>query len=359
MLALEKFSRIVSAYETAEQFARRQLPNRLIEGFSPALFDAVGYPSRIHHVAELARYVDVMHELRFDVDFKHNVLGFTQNEWEIYRDIAVHVTELCQKLFGRRIVPKGALLKAILIIRHIWMAYPGQRPTVLELGSGSGYLPAILVRCGFPVITMDNTQAFYLWQHVFWDSFIGERLIEMAFDDSDLVSLTNVPDGHLVHVPWWKFGQVDVTKLKFRIQVFTANHMLCEMHEYAFRYSIAALQQILVNRDNIEPLLLFQGYGSDRHRKVEVVNTALEEAGNSWAVRDPIICIMTPNRETPDSQRIPEIQNLIARGRSGLSNEFVARFNEVRAFQACLAQPDDIWTDDEIFMRKIFGDREF
>ncbi|NBR37673.1 MAG: hypothetical protein EBT80_10100, partial [Chitinophagales bacterium] len=59
-------SDLVASYDSAERRALAHLPNRAIQAFGAVTFASVGYPFRVHDQRELWRYIDVMHEGRFE-----------------------------------------------------------------------------------------------------------------------------------------------------------------------------------------------------------------------------------------------------------------------------------------------------
>ncbi len=59
----------VEKYEARERDALTTLPNRVVEMVNPVVFAAEGYPTRLRSDSELWKYLDVMHETRFERDF--------------------------------------------------------------------------------------------------------------------------------------------------------------------------------------------------------------------------------------------------------------------------------------------------
>src|SRR5439155_1356215 len=59
----------VKEYEARENEAVAALPNRIVEMVNPVVFASEGYPTRVRNDSELWKYLDVMHETRFERDF--------------------------------------------------------------------------------------------------------------------------------------------------------------------------------------------------------------------------------------------------------------------------------------------------
>ena len=71
----------VEQYDTAEREAAGGLPNRVIAAFQPAVFSSMGYPTRVTDYPHAWRYADVMHETRFEGDFRGLIGGLTEHEF--------------------------------------------------------------------------------------------------------------------------------------------------------------------------------------------------------------------------------------------------------------------------------------
>jgi hypothetical protein len=100
------------------------------------------------------------------------------------------------------------------------------RPGVVEIGPGNGYLTLLLASDGVPVRTIDNTQAFVLYQRALFD-FHREHLHSDRF----------VPPRQ---VYWWDLVQQieDFSD----VRLVAANHMLNEMHPYSLRFILGLIE---------------------------------------------------------------------------------------------------------------------
>lgn len=231
-------------YDAAEQHAMRDLPNRVIEASGAVAFALVGYPTRVSHEQELWRYADVMQEDRLKLTIDQ-IGGLTEWEFELVKAITKHVVKITTEL-GHRVVPGAALIRGVVVYRAIKARFP-QRCSVFELGAGSGYVGAMLQADGYFYRTSDVCQAFALWQM---------RLL--------------CP--HTV-IPWWEWmggwsgGLFDV---------FTANHMLNEMHSGALAYAAKQARKML----GPDGVFLVENFGSDvLGRKDDETERVLEKHG--------------------------------------------------------------------------------
>jgi hypothetical protein len=336
----------VAEYNRAEAAAEVELPNRLIQACRPELFATVGYPSRVADDRALFRYVDVMHELRFDNDFPVFAGKLTDEEYELFQRITAAVASFTEERYGRRIIPKGALLRALPVFRHIRMVQPDTSAAIVEIGPGSGYLTALLGLAGYSVIATDVAQAFYLWQSTLWHHLFGERFVDLAGDPR---SFAECPTDAIVNVPWWKFTTIEPERVVLPIDIVTANHVLCEMHLDAFTYLTRLCQQWFKNHATGK--LMFEGPGSSLLRNPVDALKAFNERGIATVFADNQIHVM--------AMAPGQIKERIKAGRSTLEEAKRIGFQEVRAMQIEILNGHDMWTDDERFWRMLHGTEHY
>jgi hypothetical protein len=332
----------VAEYNRAETAAEIELPNRLIQACRPELFATVGYPARVADDRALHRYVDVMHELRFDNDFPIFAGALTDEEFDLFERITLSVAALTEARYGRRIVPKGALLRALPVFRHIRMLEPDPSALIVEIGPGSGYLTALLGLSGYSVISTDVAQAFYLWQSTLWHHLFGERFVDLATDPR---AFAECPTGAVVNVPWWKFTTLEPARIALPIDVVTANHVLCEMHLDAFTYLVRLCRQWFSSHRNGK--LMFEGPGSALLRNPVDALKSFNQHGINTVLADSQIHVMAMASGAADAR--------IKTGRAALARSQKHGFDEVRAMQLKALDGQELWTDDERFWRMLHG----
>src|SRR5438552_10520679 len=130
MLTVEEYNRKESAAATA-------LPNRVVEMVSPIMFASEGYPMRVRSESELWKYLDVMHETRFERDFATLFGGgLTAQEFALLRRVAQLACEFSKASFRQNLTTRGSLLRALNIYRYINDIFGGSPARVCEIGPG-------------------------------------------------------------------------------------------------------------------------------------------------------------------------------------------------------------------------------
>jgi hypothetical protein len=234
-----------SGYDEVEQYAMLSLPNRVIEASRAVAFQKVGYPTHVNDVRELWRYADVMQESRLKPTFDA-IGGLTQDEFELVRRVTRDVIKLTRDLCGHRVLPGAALIRAVPVYREIKKRFPrSQDCSIFELGAGSGYVGALLQADRYFYQTSDIAQAFALWQM----HLLGREAV----------------------IPWWEWmtGGADV----MIANVFTANHMLNEMHPHALAYTAKAAKKMLGDHG----IFLVENYGCDHVVRTDAQTIAILE----------------------------------------------------------------------------------
>jgi hypothetical protein len=236
----------VDAYDAAETAASDRFPNRIVQAFSPEMFQTLGYPMRVKRADQLWRYIDVMHETRTHFNMEVLLKGLTAEEFELYKRVVKIVDDFTAKEFGMRAHPTPALLRAIHALRLIKIVTGNARPPVLEVGPGCGYLAMLLVMEGYPYIGTDVAQAFYLYQNRML-SLVAAELRELATEDGDILTVPQPKPGTAIHIPWWKWITLSPEEIKLAAGVMTCNHALCEMHTHSMIYLTVVARRMLSN----------------------------------------------------------------------------------------------------------------
>lgn len=360
----------VEDYDAAERQAQLTTPNRIIECCVPVAFQQESYPVRIPMTKAAARYVDVMQEARSEVTFTHMLGGVTSGEMDSLRRVAAKVAAVTEQLYGRRLVPRSSLLRALNIVRHIRYLHP-PGATVLEIGGGSGYVGALLLEGGYKYISTDITQAFYIWQSHLMTAMVGGDLVELATATQDFLS---VPVLHrATHVPWWKFVVPD-PHVVVRVDVVTCNHALCEMHPIGLMYALMVTHAMLEGDGT--RCFLFEGWGSNVRRQIWHIGLALAHCGFVFAHNDtwssiPVrsdsgaalhgmsLPLRLPENAPQEARYHPniyvdsrnEITRHVLQGRARTKDEARLTMDDFDAMLRSMLESDQLQTDDEMFMR--------
>jgi putative glycosyltransferase (TIGR04372 family) len=250
-------------YDRAEADASENLPNRVIECAQTEVFTLLGYPTRVHSIRALWRYVDVMQEGRLKETFD-NLLGgkITDEEMHICREITKNIWTLSSREYARPMISRDCLARALVVFRHIRFLFP-PGAIILEIGGGSGYLGALLALAGYRHISTDICQGFYVFQSHLMQVCTSGRLIELASDPRTLDDLKEIPAGWAVHVPWWKWIKTE-PKFPIAADVVSANHCLCEMHPRALAYNLK-VSAALMRAAGQQSAFIFESWGWDYH----------------------------------------------------------------------------------------------
>ncbi len=267
----------VETYNAAEATAADRFPIRINQAFFPEMFASVGYPARVEHLDQLWRYIDVMHETRTTYNMDRLLHGLTEREFELFKEVTKIVDSHATNNYGRRAHATSALLRALHVLRLIKVVTGDERPAVLEVGPGCGYLAMLLVMEGYPYIGTDVAQAFYLYQsHML--SHVAKDLRELVAEKDNILSLETPKPGTAIHIPWWKWVTLTPEKIKLSAGVMTSNHCLCEMHPHSMAYLAAVSSQIL-GRHPGGGKFIFDNWGYDLLHGEITVLTKFSEFG--------------------------------------------------------------------------------
>lgn len=267
----------VETYDAAETAAADRFPIRVNQAFFPEMFATVGYPARVERADQLWRYIDVMHETRTTYNLDQLLHGLTDREFELFKEVTKIVDSHATENYGRRAHATSALLRALHVLRLIKVVTGNERPAVLEVGPGCGYLAMLLVMEGYPYIGTDVAQAFYLYQsHML--SHVAKDLRELVAEKDDILSLETPKPGTAIHIPWWKWVTPTPERSKLSAGIMTSNHCLCEMHPHSMAYLAAVSSQIL-GRHPGGGKFVFDNWGYDLLHGEITVLTKFSEFG--------------------------------------------------------------------------------
>jgi hypothetical protein len=270
----------VETYDAAERAAAGKFANRILQAFYPEMFATLGYPVRVDRVNQLWRYIDVMQETRTHYNVEVLLQGLTTEEFELFKRVTRIVDEHAGKHFGMRAHATAALTRAIHVLRLIKIATGSERPTVLEVGPGCGYLAMLLVMEGYPYIGTDVVQAFYLYQsHML--SYVAENVRELAAEDGDVLTVAQPQPGTAIHIPWWKWITLTPQEVELSAGIMTSNHVLCEMHPSSLAYLAMLGHRILSNHPG-GGQFVFENWGYDLLHSRVMVAQKFQEHG--WRV---------------------------------------------------------------------------
>jgi len=321
----------VEQYDTRERAAMTALPNRVVEMVNPVVFAAEGYPTRLRSDSELWKYLDVMHETRFERDFATLFGGgLTESEFGWLQSVARIAHGMSQKHFGRNLTARGSLLRAVNVFRHINNIVGGSPARVFELGPGSGYLGCLFVLNNWSYAASDITQAFYLAQNFLWDHASGGRLRDLAEDPAWDGTLA---PGQPVHIPWWEFFTLPERGLP-SVDVVTCNHALAEMHPHSMAFALRVAHRMLSGQGL--KAFIFEGWGFEKFVPRSMITERFYRFGYRLVHNDNEITVFAPHETagaTPSARSLRLAHAWKYRGR-GNSAEVAARDSKWSALGA-------------------------
>ena len=267
----------VATYDAAEKTAADRYGNRVLQAFYPEMFVTLGYPVRVARTDQLWRYIDLMHETLTRFNITHLLKGLTTEEFDLFKRVTRIVDEHATRQFGMRAHATAALLRALHALRLIKIVTGDSRPTVLEIGPGSGYLAMLLVMEGYPYIGTEVVQAFYLHQNHML-SQVAKNLRELVIENGDVLTVEQPTAGTAIHLPWWKWITLRPENVKLSAGIMTSNHVLCEMHPSSMAYLSVVGPRILSNYPG-GGKFIFEGWGYDLLHSREAVARKFAEHG--------------------------------------------------------------------------------
>ncbi|MEY4401662.1 MAG: hypothetical protein RL072_1527 [Actinomycetota bacterium] len=265
---------IVTDYDSAERRALAHLPNQAIQAFGAVTFASVGYPIRVHNSAELWRYIDVMHEGRFERNLAL-LKRVSDEELQLADWLAKGTFEYSTTQFSRPFTGRHCLTRALFQlrgIRRLKNECPGNK--ILELGPGSGYLSLLLAKTGYAVDTVEVAQAFVLHQSLFFNHFLPRE--SQVIRQRDNLTFTSLPAAGIRQVPWWIYA--DDTQATLDYDLITANHALAEFQPDSLGFLLRRFGKEHTERFGRSPTVLAESLGA-RMRPYEVVLQQFHEHG--------------------------------------------------------------------------------
>ena len=326
---------------------------------------------RVRHEKVLWRYVDVMHETRFAMDFAGlHGNGLTTPEFTWLKNVATLTCDHAKAAFGRSLTVRGSLLRAIHVYRSI-NDITGSRPLrVFEAGPGSGPLGCLFIQNGWGYAATDITQAFYLYQSSLWDSACGGQLVELA--DPAVTWDGRIEPGQPVHIPWWEFFRMLDRPIP-QVDMVNSNHTLAEMHPNSLAFTLRLARDMLRGGDGPK-LFIFEGWGWEKLQTRDKVLEAFIKSGFHLVHTDDHVTVFVPrtlledkkSRLLPDGQIKPLVQTgrtimlpgnsltqRISDNRGRRKAQLSVSLPQVEEFYRSLLGADDLRTADEKFLDHI------
>jgi len=290
-----------SVYDELEQKSVAELPNRVLMMVQSVAFGTLGYPTRVRSESELWKYLDVMHESRFEHDLEHLLGGLTDREFELFKRVASFVLRFSEENFQRPLTTRSSLLRALNVYRHLTDLFGDHPARIFEIGPGSGYLGCLLLDNQWAYGATDVTQAFYLLQNHLWHGLSEGKVKELAENNDWDGSL--LPGG-AVHIPWWEFYRL-LDRVVPKVDVVTCNHALAEMHPDSLVFTLRAAREML--RGEGLKAFVFEGWGCEQWVQRSLITKQFYRAGFRLVHNDDHITVFVPeeNAFSRPAARLP------------------------------------------------------
>lgn len=316
----------IEAYNQAERDAAQRLGSRAIQAYSPATFEDLSYPVRVSADQQLLRYVDTMHETSDGKYFDKTKYQYSHAEGKVIADVAETVANMTENNYAKRIRPWMApfgSIPAFRIIEAFKTLTDRQTLRVLEIGPGSAYLGALLMKRGFSYSAMDNTQGFYLWQNRLFNTLAPNEFQEWAPHTLP----TGTWEARVNHMAWWQWAGLNETTA-LRSDVVVCDHALGELHPIALRHALRLIRIIL--QGDGPKLFFFTSPGREHYSDLNAIGRTCLQAGLKLLFFKNFIGFTVPESNLSQyavrSEHVfktrlkYKLQNILSPLRSGLHN---------------------------------------
>jgi hypothetical protein len=239
----------IQSYSQVENENLSLTPNLLARAFVPVTFRNLGFNTEIKHENELWKYIDTQHEGRYDENLSLLNEALTADEFELLKE-ALSICIKFTKSINKELIPRNALSRSLISYRAInsFSKNLNTIPSVLEIGSGSGYLGLLCGISGWRYSSVDVSKSLVTYQNALWN-FAGFKVkfaeAGVAYSDSDFLQ-----------IPWWVWCNPDLSLLEREILV--ANHVIQEMTPLSLSHTIKRSKNLGAKYITAEGL----GYGT-------------------------------------------------------------------------------------------------
>ncbi len=268
----------IADYNHAEDEAVIKASYPAIRSFSPVAFRMTNFPTRVQREQELIRFADIMHELA-DRSLWYRGIGYSPDEADMMIAISDAVEALTRQAFDRGIRPFMCLFPPVPVWRTVSALSRGNPLRILEIGPGSGYLGAYLIKSGHTYFATDNTQSLYLWQDRFFAHIAPADFANLAADAAI--------DKRVTLMPWWQFAELFRSSPPPQVDVIVCDAAMGEMDPFAVNYIVRLAAGMLA--DSSVGAFLFRHIGEQRVNTMDHVEARFAKMGFRRAQLGPVV----------------------------------------------------------------------
>lgn len=271
----------IEEYNKAEKNAILKLSYPPLRAFQPAAFKQVNFPSYVSCEDELVRYCDILHELEDFEKYYYND-KYSEDEVDLIKNTRAKIEDLTRSHFRHVVQPLMGIFSSIHLFRSIKKISDNLTPNcrVLEIGPGSGILGAFLILSKITYLSMDCTQAFYLWQNRLFSYLSSGNYIDFSQKSSFSETITKT-----IQVPWWHFSQMYKDCIP-ACDVIVCEAALGEMEHFAIWYNIKIAKKILAS--SRVGIFMYTHVGEQRIGSESYIDIIFRETGFTKNVVDGI-----------------------------------------------------------------------
>lgn len=239
----------IQNYSQVENENLSLTPNLLARAFVPVTFRNLGFNTEIKSEDELWKYIDTQHEGRYDENLSLLNEALTADEFELLEE-ALSICIKFTKTIHKELIPRNALSRSLISYRAInsFSKNSNTIPSVLEIGSGSGYLGLLCGISGWRYSSVDVSKSLVTYQNTLWN-FAG---FKVKFAEAG-VTYSN---SDFLQIPWWVWCNPALPLPERKILV--ANHVIQEMTPLSLSHTIKRSKNLGAKYITAEGL----GYGT-------------------------------------------------------------------------------------------------
>ena len=225
----------LNEYNLIEKIQRNNTPSIIIEDFTPKTFFHANNDLSINSKKDLFKFASSMHDNSSLTNEKINLLGdISSNNYDIIKSFVKDFILFEKIKLKKKTSFINSVIDAMITVKSILKLFPlnnraGGGVKILDVGSGSGYVSALLARCGYTVFAYEVAKPFFIFQSELFNFLFNK-------DFKVIKNLKNIGQFKKINlIPWWIFCNYDKFKLK-NIDVVIINNAINELEPRQILY---------------------------------------------------------------------------------------------------------------------------